>query len=132
MSAIGYIGQLLNGLSNDDDRVLLLQAFEYVMREGRIGDDSKAENFAWFAQESTTASVSGTEFSVVHGMESVPSRFIPSLKLDVVGEQLVPLRVSRAADTRRAYFTSTSTSAVFSGHFEVWIAAVGLAVLGLV
>ena len=118
MSAKGYIEQLINGWPDDGERSILSQAFEYVMRDGRVGDDNKAENFAWFQVESTTASASGTEFSVVHGMETIPSRFIPSLKLDTVGDQLVPLRVSRIADAKRAYFTSSSTSAVFGGHFE--------------
>jgi hypothetical protein len=117
MASKGYIDALLNKLPSEQ-RVIFSQIFDEVLREFRIGDSDKAQNFAWFAVESTTHATANTEFSVVHGMASAPSRFIPSLRLDVSGSQLVPLRVSRVADAKRAYFTSSSTSAVFGGHFE--------------
>jgi len=117
MANIGYVQGLINRLPADQ-RVVLLAIFDEVMRQNRIGDSDKATNFAWFAVESTTHATANTEFSVVHGMASTPSRFIPSIRLDVVGAQIVPLKVSRLADARRAYFTSSSTSAVFGGHFE--------------
>lgn len=118
MSSIGFIKQRLNGLSNDGDRIILADCFEEAIKQARLGENDKAENFAWFAVESTTHAVANTEFSVLHGMDSIPTRFIPSVRLDTVGSQLIPLVVSRAADARRAYFKSSSTSAVFQGHFE--------------
>ena len=117
MANRGYVQSLINSLP-DQYRVTFQAIFDEVMRQNRIGDSDKATNFAWFAVESTTHATANTEFSVPHGMASIPSRFIPSIRLDVVGAQLVPLKVSRAADVRRAYFTSSSTSAVFGGHFE--------------
>lgn len=117
MASRGYINSLLNNLPADQRTVFTL-IFDEVLRQFRLGTDRKAENLAWFEMESTTAAVANTEFSVLHGMSAAPTRFIPSLKLDVVNSQIVPLTVSRAADARRAYFKSSSTSAVFSGHFE--------------
>jgi len=117
MANRGYVQSLLNNLP-EQYRTTFQAIFDEVMRQYRIGDSDKATNFAWFAVESTTHATANTEFSVVHGMASVPSRFIPSIRLDVVGAQIVPLKVSRAADAKRAYFTSSSTSAVFGGHFE--------------
>lgn len=117
MASRGYINSLLNTLPAEQRTVFSL-IFDEVLRQFRLGTDRKAENMAWFEIESTTASVANTEFSVVHGMSDIPTRFIPSVKLNTVGAQLVPLTVSRAADARRAYFKSSSTSAVFQGHFE--------------
>lgn len=118
MASLGYIKTLLNTIPDAGLRNTLQLCFEEALRQARIGDNDKAENFAWFQVESTTASVANTEFSVVHGMDVAPTRFIPSLRLDAVGAQLVPLVMSRAPDGRRAYFKSSSTSAVFMGHFE--------------
>ena len=83
MASIGFVKSLLNGLSNSKDRGILDQIFDHILREQRIGDSDKAENFAWFAVESTTHATANTEFSVLHGMDSTPTRFIPSLRLDV-------------------------------------------------
>lgn len=117
MASKGFIDSLINQLPQEQ-RTIFSNIFDEVLRQFRVGDGDKAQNFAWFQVESTTHTTANTEFSVVHGMEAPPSRFIPSLRLDVAGAQLVPLKVSRAADSRRAYFTSSSTSAVFMGHFE--------------
>lgn len=117
MASRGYVQTLINRLPADQ-RVVMEAIFDEVMRQNRIGDSDKAQNFAWFATESTTHATANTEFSVLHGMESPPTRFIPSLRVDVAGSQMVPLTVSRIADARRAYFKSSSTSAVFQGHFE--------------
>lgn len=117
MASKGFIDALINKLPSEQ-RTIFSQIFDEVLREFRIGDSDKATNFAWFATEFTTASSSNTEFSVVHGMASPPSRFIPSLKLDVVNSQIVPLTVSRAADMKRAYFKSNVAGVTVSGHFE--------------
>jgi hypothetical protein len=118
MASIGFINQLLNGLSNAGDKKIFQLCFEEAIKQARLGDSDKAENFAWFATEFTTHAVANTEFSVEHGMDSIPSKFIPSLRLDVVNSALVPLTVTRAADARRVYFKSSVASATTSGHFE--------------
>lgn len=117
MASIGYVKTLLNRLPADQ-RPIWEAIVDEIMRQARIGDSDKAQNFAWFATEFTTHGTANTEFSVEHGMGSPPSRFIPSVKLDVSGAQLVPLTVSRTADARRVYFRSSSTGAFVSGHFE--------------
>jgi len=118
VSSIGYIKNLLNTVEDVTLRNTLSLCFEEAIRQGRIGDQKKAENMAWFQVEFTTAAVANTEFSVEHKMDTIPSRFIPSMRLNVVNAQLVPLQVSRASDAKRAYFKSTSTSATVQGHFE--------------
>lgn len=117
MASKGYIDALLNKLPSEQ-RAIFSPIFDEVLRNFRLGDSDKAQNFAWFATSFTTHATANTEFSVEHGLASPPSRFIPSLTLDQVGSQLVPLSVSRAADSKRVYFKSTSTSAAVSGHFE--------------
>lgn len=118
MASIGFIKQNLNGLSNKEDARILGECFEEAMKQARVGDSDKATNFAWFQVQFTTHATANTEFSVVHGMDSPPSRFIPSMRLDQINSQMVPLVVSRAPDARRAYFKSSSTGAVVFGHFE--------------
>ena len=118
MASIGFIRAQLNGIEDSKMRQILVDCFEEATKQARIGDSDKAENFAWFQVEFTTHATANTEFSVVHGMDGPPSRFIPSARLDVVNSQIVPLVVSRAADNKRAYFKSSSTSATVSGHFE--------------
>lgn len=118
MATKGYIDQLLNALPTDL-RYPLRSAFYYVMDNWRVGDGRRAENAQWYAMESTTASVANTEFSILHGMGAAPGRFIPVVRLNEVGNQLVTLTVTRAADAQRLYFSSPSTSAVFSGFLEI-------------
>ena len=117
MASKGYIAQLLNRLPADD-RQVLLQAFEHVLDEWRLGDSAKATNAAWYQLESTTASGANTEFSIRHGLGFTPVKLIPVLPLDTVNAQLIPLTVSRAADGQRIYLKSSSTSTVFRIYVE--------------
>lgn len=117
MSAPGYVAQLLNSL-DADTRVVLNTIFDYVMRENALGGNTKAENFSWFRIEGVTASIANTEFSVVHGMDHIPSKLIPILPVTVVNAQLVPLTVSRAADAQRIYLMSSIAGATFDAYLE--------------
>lgn len=117
MASVGYVKTLLNKLPADL-RVVFEPIVDEMMSLNRIGDSDKAQNFAWFATEFTTHAIANTEFTVEHGLAAAPSRFIPSVKLDTVNSQLVPLVVSRAADAKRAYFKSSVAGATVSGHFE--------------
>lgn len=117
MSAPGYVAQLLNGL-DANVRVVLNMAFEYVMRENALGSNTKAENFSWFRIEGVTSSTPNAEFSVEHGMDHIPSKLIPIVPLDTVNASLVPLVVSRAADIRRIYLTSSVAGATFDAYLE--------------
>lgn len=117
MAAPGYVATILNGLPQDL-RAPLNTIFEYVMREFSLGANTKAENFAWFKIEGTTASVANTEFSVEHGLDHIPSKLIPMLPLDVVNAQNPTLIVSRVADARRVYLKSAAVSAFFQAWLE--------------
>ena len=92
----------------------MTEAFRYVLPNGKFGPVAhqvKLESFNAFYVTSTTAASTG-EFSVVHGMGRIPYLVQQVLPLDVIGAQIVPLEVSRAADASRLYLKSTSTSAV--------------------
>lgn len=115
MARAGYIEQLLAGLPSDHKRVLKL-AFEYVLdnlRHGRPDDGSRAENGQAYFFEGTTPGVANTEFSIAHGLGSAPYLLIPVLPLDVVNARIVPLKVTRAADSERIYLSSSEINAYF-------------------
>lgn len=63
----------------------------------------------WY--ETTTHATPGTEFTIAHGFGRTPYLLFPVLPLDIDGAQLVPLTVSRVADEKRIYLTSSVGSA---------------------
>lgn len=67
--------------------------------------------------DATTHATADTEFSIAHGLGQVPTLVIPVLPLDV-GNQLVPLVVTRAPDASRVYLRSSSTGAPISLYLE--------------
>lgn len=97
----------------------LLNVFTYILNNWSFSasDRGKAGNNLLYYVSGTTSSNANTEFSIAHGMESTPSVLIPVMKLNEVNSQIVPLQVSRAADGKRVYLKSSSTSAAFS----VWV-----------
>jgi hypothetical protein len=117
MAATGYVDTLFNTL-DATIRVPLSNAFQYAMRELSIGSAAKADNFLWFKVTGTTPAAANTEFSIVHGMDHAPTKLIPILPLDSTGWQLVPLKATRKADSKRVYLTSASTSALFLCYLE--------------
>lgn len=117
MSAKGYVESLLNTLDADTKKSLI-PAFQHVMDQGAIGTETKATNFSWYRISGTTHATALTEFSVLHGMDHAPMTLIPIVDLSAQGSQLVPLSVSRAADTKRVYLKSSSTSAAFTAYVE--------------
>ncbi len=62
----------------------------------------------------TTPAVANTEFSISHGFGRTPYGAMPWLPLDVVGSRTVPLTVTRAADDKRIYLSSSVESAPFT------------------
>lgn len=117
MAAFGYITTLLNTL-DATIRVPLNNACEYILRELSIGTNTKADNFNWYKVTGTTHATANTEFTIAHGMDHAPTLLIPVVKLTSTGGQLVPLSVSRTADTKRVYLKSSSTSATFLAYLE--------------
>jgi hypothetical protein len=118
MATKGALDIYINALPQEI-RYPIRSALYYLSDNWRIGDGVRAENAQLYPIESTTASVANTEFAVKHGIGAIPARFIPMIRLNEVGNQLVPLQVSRAPDATYCYFKSSSTSAVFSGLLEV-------------
>lgn len=118
MASKAFVEQMINALPTDL-RYPLRNAFWYLMDNWRIGAGARAENAQWYPVTSTTAAVANTEFSIVHGLGTAPKWLIPIVDVTAVGASLVPLQVSRAADSERVYLKSSSTSAVFRCVLEV-------------
>lgn len=62
----------------------------------------------------TTPATPGDEFSIAHAFGRTPYLATPVLRLDAVGSSIVPLTVSRIADDKRIYLTSTVASTPIS------------------
>lgn len=116
MADIGYIKSELAAFQGAE-KTGLVNAFTYVLRNlafGSVEHQRPATNFQAYYLTGTTPAVANTEFSIPHGLASAPSVLLPVVGLDQVGAQLAPLQVSRAADNRRIYLRSSSTSASIS------------------
>ncbi len=82
-------------------------------RLGEPDEGRRATNAQWYLRSATTPASSNTEFTIAHGLGAAPIAIYPALFLDQVNSQIVPLKVTRAADASRVYLSSPSTSAVF-------------------
>jgi hypothetical protein len=116
--AKGYIVGLLNSVEDSGLKKVLIQAFDYVQDNWRLGTGVRAANAQWARVEGTTATVAGAEFSIRHGLGAAPHTLIPVLDLATAGAQLVPLTASRVADAERVYLSSTIVSATFTCFLE--------------
>lgn len=114
MADAGYVVSLLGGLGADVKRIFST-LFEYLLRDliwGQVADQTRAGNFRGYYYTATTPAVASQEFSIAHGLGVTPYILVPILPLDVLGAELVPLEVSRVADSQRVYLKSTDTSAI--------------------
>jgi hypothetical protein len=114
MADIGYVTGQLSGVPDTTTRRILQDVFKHVLGNIRIGvpaHQTRATNLQAYWLNSTTPATANEEFSIAHGLPSTPHYALPVLELDKPGAQLVPLTVSRAADSKRVYFRSSSTSA---------------------
>ena len=115
MADIAGVEAELGSLPADHKRALGA-AFRYVLNNlswSRL-DRGRAQNAQVYYVSGTTSSNANTEFSLAHGLGSTPSYLLPVMALDEVGAQIVPLQISRAADDRRVYLKSSSTSAAIT------------------
>lgn len=121
MAALGGLESILGGLEAKPKKILteLVRAAFPFLRFGPVEHQTKAENFQGYYLTSTTAGTTG-EFSIEHGLGVTPYLVKPVLDLSAVGARLVPLTVTKAADTRRIYLKTESgyTNAVFSIYVE--------------
>ena len=117
MADIGYVRTQLAGLSDAKTRQILTTVFEHVLNNLKLGPvvhQNRAINLQSYFENSTTQSTAAQEFSIAHGLAGAPHLAIPVLNLTSSGSQFVPLTVSRAADSKRVYLKSTSTSAMMT------------------
>ena len=114
MARIGELESLLGGLETQARRVLIqvMRALAPNLRFGPVDHRTKAENFSQYFVVSTTAASTG-EFSIEHGMGRTPYLAHPILDLTDSNARLVPLDVTRAADSHRVYVKSSLTNARF-------------------
>ncbi len=82
------------------------------------GDQKRAENAQLYQLDTTTPANSTTEFSVAHGLTAAPRLVIPVLDVTTAGNQFASLTVTRAADSKRIYLRSSSTSAPITLYVE--------------
>lgn len=120
MASLGGLQALLGGLEDKTKKALneLLIALVPNLRFGPV-DTPKAENFLAYKITSTTAT-STSEFSVVHGIGRPPYLLIPVLDVTAPGASIVPLEVTRSADSQRVYLKTQagSTNVVFAMYLE--------------
>jgi hypothetical protein len=119
MADIGGLRRLVLGIPDPATRSIMVQFVEQAFGNLTFGavdpTNKKATNFQMYHQPSTTAT-STSEFTIVHNMDRAPQIAIPVLDLSQPGAKIVPLEVTRAADSRRIYVKTPagSTNAVFS------------------
>lgn len=93
-------------------RPTFLRVFRAFLKDIRFGHPTgdasdPMVNMAGGFFHGTTPHTPGDEFSIAHTFGRTPYLALPALRLDAVGSSLVSLTVSRAADDKRVYFTST-------------------------
>ena len=121
MASKGYAASLLSTLPEPIRRPLL-EAFQYALSTLRCGwtaDGQRAENLNWYRFSATTPATASQEFTITHGLGQIPRVVFPFLPVDSSGASLVPLTVTRAADSRYLYLQSSSTGAIVYLAVEV-------------
>lgn len=117
MADKGFIRTLTAAIPDQTTRRVTQQAFEHVLDNLRLGvpeHQTRAVNSQQYWLVGTTSSVASQEFSIAHGLQTTPRYAIPVLDVSQPGAKVVPLEVARAADARRLYLKSTSTSAAIT------------------
>ena len=116
MADIGSVESEFGALPADHKRALVA-AFRYVLRNlsfGAVEHQKPATNFQAYYLTGVSSSNANTEFSIAHGLGSTPSVLLPVMDVTAIGSQLVPLQIARAADDKRIYLKSSSTSAAIA------------------
>lgn len=119
MADIGALRRIALSIPDPVLKAIMVQYTEQAFGNLTFGAvdpaNKKATNFQMYHQPSTTAASTG-EFTIAHGMDRAPNIAIPVLDLSQPGAKIVPIEVSRAADSRRIYLKAPagSTNALFS------------------
>ena len=114
MADKGFIRTLTASIPDQTTRRVVQQSFEHVLDNMRLGvpeHQTRAVNSQQYWLVGTTSTSANTEFSLEHGLPSAPRYLIPTLDLSQPGAKIVPLTVTRAADARRIYLSSSDTNA---------------------
>jgi hypothetical protein len=112
---IARIRALLRGLDPQTSRILehaLTQLGENA-HYGIPADEAKAENFSAYFLYGRTHATPSTEFAITHRLETAPHLAIPCLPLGEAGAKMVDLTVTRKADERFIYLSSSVADAPF-------------------
>ena len=116
MADLGIIESELRGISDVTLRRILTRVVRLIVPDTRFGhptgkanDPMKNMGGGFFA--ATTPALADTEFSIAHNFGRVPYLAIPVLPLDQVGARVVDLTVTRGADDKRIYLSSSVTDA---------------------
>lgn len=117
MASLDQVESDVNSLPTDQ-RPAFRRIFTEILTQLRFGHPKGMQpdpmlNFAGGFFAGTTPSVPDTEFTITHAFGRVPYLLIPILPLDEVGAQIVPLTVTRAADEKRFYLSSSVADAPF-------------------
>jgi hypothetical protein len=122
MADLGFVSQELNALPANL-RPVFLRIFQAVLKDLRMGhptgeQPNPSTNFGAGFFDATTPSGADDEFTIAHTFGRTPYLAIPVLPLDAVGSKIVPLTVTRAADDKRIYLSSSETSAPITLFIE--------------
>ena len=115
MAKTAYVETLLGSLPVELKQAFR-GAFDYVLNSLRLGRASspRAENLQLYFLHGTTPGVANTACSVPHSLGRAPYLLLPVAALDTVGDRLVRLTVTQAADASRVYLSSPDTDAPFT------------------
>ena len=117
MAALGQIESLLGALDDTVKRtfVQVFRALVPNLQFGPVSHQTKSLNHQAYYLVSTTATSTGTEFSILHGLGRAPYLAMSVLPLDSTSVESLRLRVTRVADAQRIYLSSPdSTAALFA------------------
>jgi hypothetical protein len=113
MANSSYLATRLSALPVEQ-RVAVIAAFDYICANLKAGRANPGEtqpvrqsNFQWYPLSATTPSTPDEEFIVPHGLPFTPYNLIPCLPLTTTGMSLIPLTVTRPADSRNVYLSSS-------------------------
>lgn len=116
MADIGALRAFVANLQSDIKKSVgdaLSYGFKNI-RVGLPGHQKPAENLSWIQLDGVTSTAANQEFSIAHGLANAPRVAFPCLDLTSSGTQLIALRTTRPADSKRVYLQSASTNAAFT------------------
>lgn len=112
MADVGAAKSYLGGLPQDQ-KLAFTNLLTYLLNNWRVGLPGhlkRAENLQWVQLDFTTSTTANQEFSIAHGLNIAPRVAFPCLDLTSSGTNLLTLKTTRPADSRRVYLSCGSTN----------------------